>query len=270
MSARWRGPAKLAAGIVPALAILVLAVWEVFATLAVPARVATDADWAAAEAEVRAGFQAGDLIVFAPRWVDPVGRLHLGDLIPVDVAGRMDAARFARIWEVSIRGARAADARGARVTSSRSHGGVHVRLLEQTPARVRTDFVAAFAAARSSGASAGAGPILEEVGFQPHRCIRIEPPAGGSGKLTWPAAELGSKLVGHVGLADVFTRRAIRGPGKLELLIGGKSVATTVVGVDSGWVRFEVATTPGPAEVTFIASAKDPRRLICFAAEARE
>lgn len=268
MSARWKGPAKLAAGIVPALAILVLAVWEVFATLAVPARVATDADWAAAEAEVRAGFQAGDLIVFAPRWVDPVGRLHLGDLLPVEVAGRMDAARFARIWEVSIRGARAADTRGARVTSSRSHGGVQVRLLQQTPARVRTDFVAAFAAARGEGA--GASPILEEVGFQPHRCIRIEPPAGGNGKLTWPAADLGSKLVGHVGLADVFTRRDIRGPGKLELLIGGKPVATTVVGVDSGWVRFEVATTPGPAEVTFIASAQDPRRLICFAAEARE
>lgn len=267
-SARWRGPAKLAAGILPALAILVLAVWEVFATRAVPARVASDADWAAAEAEVRAGWQAGDLIVFAPRWVDPVGRLHLGDLLPVDVAGRMDAARFGRIWEVSIRGARAADTRGARVTSSRAHGGVRVRLLEQTPVRVRTDFVAAFAAARSEGA--GAGPILEEVGFQPHKCIRIEPPAGGSGKLTWPAAELGSKLVGHVGLADVFTRRDIRGPGKLEVLVAGKPVATTVVGVDDGWVRFEAATTPGPAEVTFIASAKDPRRLICFAAEARE
>ena len=67
----------------------------------------TAADWDAAAAEVRAGFQPGDLIVFAPAWSDAVGRLHLGDLIPPEMAARADESGYRRVWEVSIRGARA-------------------------------------------------------------------------------------------------------------------------------------------------------------------
>ena len=54
---------------------------------------------------VTADFKTGDLIVFAPRWLDPVGRRWLGSLLTVADAGRLDDARYARVWEVSIRGA---------------------------------------------------------------------------------------------------------------------------------------------------------------------
>jgi len=261
-----RLPWRTIAAVAPAAAILLIALWELWATFAVARGVAGDHDWAAAAAEVRAGRRPGDLIVFAPRWVDPVGRHELGDLIPIEVAGRMDAARFARVWEVSVREASAPEVRGARRVSSRWHGGVRVRLYEQTPVRVKTDFVASFAAAQGGGATA----ILEEVGFQPHRCVRAEPPVGGSLRVVWPSAELGRSIVGYVGLADVFTRRDIRAPGTLELLVGGQRAARVTVGVDDGWIRFEAPTTPGRAEVAFVASADAPRRLICFAAEARE
>ena len=87
--------------------------------------------------------------------------------------------------------------------------------------------------------------------------------------MTFPELPLGSTLVGYVGLADVFTRRDIRAPGKLEVELGGRTLATVTPGVDDGWVRFAVPTTPGAADVTFVASADAPNRLICFAAEAR-
>ncbi|HEY5928283.1 MAG TPA: hypothetical protein VIV11_41630, partial [Kofleriaceae bacterium] len=114
-------------------------------------------------------------------------------------------------------------------------------------------------------------PTLElaEVGFTPRRCIQIIPPPKGSVRITFPQLQLGSELVGYAGLADVFTRRSPRGPGTLAVEIGGQVVAQVAPGVDDGWVRFAAPTTPGPADVTFIASATDPNRLICFAAEAR-
>src|SRR5437870_13517130 len=84
-------------------AFALLALVETGNALVAPHRVAADADWSAAAAEVRAGFQPGDLIVFAPAWTDQVGRFHLGDLIPPEMAARPDADRYQRIWELSIR-----------------------------------------------------------------------------------------------------------------------------------------------------------------------
>ena len=44
----------------------------------------------------------------------------------------------------------------------------------------------------------------------------------------------------------------------------------TEPGIDDGWVRFAAATTPGVADVTFVASATAGDRHICFAAETRQ
>jgi hypothetical protein len=228
-----------------------------------------DKAWQKAAEVVRAGYQPGDLIVFAPDWNDPVGRLHLGDLIPIDMAARMDAARYARIWELSIRGARSPDTAGLTPASAKDVSGIDVRLYTRTPATVISDVRNALPTARVEGPGR---PTLElaEVGFAPHRCIQIVPPAKGSVRITFPQLALGSELVGYAGLADVFTRRAPRTPGKLAVEINGVQVAAVAPGVDDGWVRFSAPTTPGVADVTFVASAVDPNRLICFAAEARK
>src|SRR3954454_20685478 len=99
---RRRRLAAVAAG-----TIVLLALYETASALIAPLRAPSDADWAAAASAVRAQFKPGDLIVAAPAWADPVMRLHLGDLVPVQVAARMDAARYGRIWVVSQRGASA-------------------------------------------------------------------------------------------------------------------------------------------------------------------
>jgi hypothetical protein len=248
--------------------LVLVSLWEMCATRRAANAVPDDAAWDRASAIVRAGFRAGDLIVFAPDWVDPVGRLHLGDLMTVDMAARMDADRYGRIWEVSIRGAEFADTLSLDPVEVAEVGGVTVRRFERTPVTVVSDLREQLATATSDGVR----PTLElaEVGFAPHRCIQVVPVPGRPVRITFPHLALGTALVGYVGLADVFTRRDVRAPGTLEVEIAGKIVASAHPGVDDGWVRFEAPTTPGDTDVTFIARADGQQRLICFAAEARK
>lgn len=165
-AARPPGPASPAARAALALvaAMVLLALWESGAALLAPRRVPAEADWAAAAAEVRAGFQPGDLIVFAPAWADPLGRLHLGDLIPPEMAARADDSAYRRIWEVSIRGARAPEtlADSALPEAAHAHGRVRVALYSHSaPVVPLYDFVAHAAEARvvqvPTGPSGGSG-----------------------------------------------------------------------------------------------------------------
>ena len=259
----------------PALALLLCALWEIWASATAGSDVPGDADWAAAAAAVRQRHQPGDLIVFAPGWIDPVGRMHLGDLLPIEMAARMDDARYATVWELSIRGAEAPEARGRRVDWSTAAGGVRVRRLVREPASVLTDFVAELGRARVAGRAVGRPEVrLEEVGFEPHRCVRVEPQPDQTVRIEYPGVRLGTRLVGHVGLADVFTRRDVRAPGELTVSVAGQEVARVRFGVDDGWVRFEAETRPAErADVVFAATAVGAgarKRLVCFAAEARQ
>ena len=262
--------ARLAA--IPAIAIAAIAIWEAIAAQRAGAGVPDDAAWERAAAIVRAEHRPGDLIVFAPDWIDPVGRLHLGDLISIDDAARMDAARYGRIWELSIRGARSPDTAGLAPALARDEGGVAVRRFERAPGSFEPladlrDRLKLPPAVRVEGDPARA-PALElaEVGFAPHRCILVVPRPGAPARLTFPALPAG-ELVGYVGIADVFTRRDERRPGRLAVTQGGRSLAEITAGVEDGWRRFAAPIAAG--DVTITVSSDAPSRQICFAAEVR-
>src|SRR5688572_6666760 len=156
--------ARLAA--LPALLLVAIAIWEIVATRAHARSVPDDAAWEKAAAIVRAGHRPGDLIVFAPAWNDPVGRLHLGDLISIEMAARMDADRYGRIWELSIRGANAPEVAGLAPVEEHL-GEVEVRRYERAPAVV----LAELTTARTD--TPGARTDLVEVAFEPHRCVVV-------------------------------------------------------------------------------------------------
>lgn len=264
---------KLLLGLLPAIALAAVAAWSTCRTVGAGAGVPGDAAWAQAAALVRAEHQPGDLIVFAPRWNDPVGRLHLGDLIPVEMAGRLDGDRYGRIWELDIRGARAPETRGLAAASTRAVDGITVRRFERAPAEVVTDVLDLPPPTVSGLYARGPVKLLAEVGFEPHRCWQVVPSAAQTVTLRWDAIALGRELVIGVGLADVFTRRDVRAPAELAVDVGDLEVARTRVGVDSGWVRTRVATEPGVAALTVTASAigdGSRDRLVCFAIEARK
>lgn len=234
------------AGLACALLLLGIAGWEIVATRVHATSVPDDAAWQRAAQVVRAQHQAGDLVTFAPGWIDPVGRLHLGDLIPLEMAARMDDARYARAWELSIRGARTDAHRGERPAFEQIVDGVRVRRYDRTPVTVLAD-VLALETPRVR---------IAEVGFEPHRCITLQ----GRLAVKLPAG----KLVGYAGIPDIFTRRDNRAAGRLDVEAGGKVIASIAPGVDDGWVRFEAPIDAG--EVTFVAK----QRAVCFAAEVRQ
>src|SRR5512135_2652143 len=68
---------------IPAAVLVVIAAWEILRTERAPAGVPGGDAWKRAADVVRVQHQPGDLIVFAPDWIDPVGRRWLGDLIPI-------------------------------------------------------------------------------------------------------------------------------------------------------------------------------------------
>ena len=255
----------------PAILLVAVSLWEIVAVARSARRAPEQADWSALSAALHERHRAGELIVFAPAWIDPIGRREVGDLIPIEMAARMDSARYGVVWEIAQGDARAPETAGSDPTWSQDFGRLRLARYQRTPVEVATDFVAAFPGATSSRGRAQVS--LEEVGFAPHRCVRAVPTPDGTIEITYPAVELGRQLVGYVGLADVFTRRDIREPGELVVTIDGAEVARTRVGVDDGWVRFAVATAPKTgARVVFAAHAvgKQARdRRICFAAEAR-
>ena len=105
--------------------------------------VVPDADWQAARAIVAKSATPADLVVFAPFWVDPVGRAQFGDqLATLDREARPDETRFPRAFEVSIRGAHRAELRGWREVGTERAGKVVVTTFENpAPALPKTILV---------------------------------------------------------------------------------------------------------------------------------
>ena len=99
--------------------------------------------WAAIEAPVRELKQAGDLVVIAPDWADPMARRTLGDeLMPLRDVARPDETRYAHAIEVSILGERAPELRGWREEGRRDQGKFVIRrLANPAPEAVIYDFV---------------------------------------------------------------------------------------------------------------------------------
>ena len=103
--------------------------------------VVPDADWMAARDSVKAELKPDDLVLFAPFWADPLGRRFFGD----DMAGlkreaRPDESRFARTFEVGIRGAHRPELEGWKKVSERKVGKVTVGIYENpNPVKLHVD-----------------------------------------------------------------------------------------------------------------------------------
>jgi hypothetical protein len=185
----------------------------------------------------------------------------------------MDASGYERIWEISVSGARSPETAGLRSLQTKSFGPLRLRVLKQVPVQLTEDFTSNWKRAEVSGQMQGRPNLaLQEVGFEPHRCVKVVPKPNQSASMRYESVLLGREIVAYVGLADVFTRRDIRDPGQFEIFVDGKSVVSAKVTVDNGWQRVVAPTSPGSASVEFRFSALGERardRRICFAAEAR-
>ena len=253
---------RLTPAIVAAVLVSLLALVETVNALTAPARVAPLDDWQAAAAEVRAGFHAGDLIVFAPYWADQRGRSVLGDLVPVAMAGRADADRYPRIWELSIRGARAPETAAAHLVRATRHGKVRVALYDKPAVTVLWDGTAHADEARvteSLGAAAEspcyrestasfrcAGTHVErrtlEIDYQPRRGLLTPVDGARTTHVAWDAVPLGASLVVYAGIHDYYARKNADGLVDLRVSVDGRTLLQARVGNADGWRRFDVDT----------------------------
>jgi hypothetical protein len=279
--------------VVVAVLVASLALVETVNAIVAPHRAPSEKDWSAAAAKVRAGFRPGDLIVAAPAWADPVMRLQLGDLVPLPVAGRMDAARFGRIWEISQRGARAEDTADAAVSTTSRHGALIVKLWQKQAAAVTFDFFVEWrraamsvttdggqespcAAARdrfqcSDGAALR--PALLEIDTTLRNALGVEPREHATLALEYPDVPLGRELVVAAGLHNVWLRKSGDGKVRMRVLVDGRELGTVVATSSSGWAlhRYDTAAVAGKVgKVRFeITTDKAHARHFAFAAEAR-
>ncbi len=237
-----------------------LALWEIGTILAVASGGPADEDWRRAADWVRASFREGDLVVFAPAWTDPVGRQWLGDLIPLADAGRMDAARYPHIFEVSLRGSRSPEAGGAE-EEARDFGALRARRLGRVSPVVTWDL-----RARSR---------LCAIDFQPRYglVLRLRR-AGATARAAFPDAQLGSELHVYAGLARRDHGWRPGAVARLTVLVDGRPVSTALVGPESMWAPLPVARTePGLHEVALVATAAEGTGHVdldlCVAAEGR-
>jgi hypothetical protein len=228
-----------------ALLLVAAGIWELAADQLQRRAVPTRAHWQAAQRFVRKHLKPGDLIVTAPQWADPLGRLVLGDRMTLDDVTRPDARTYRRIWELSIRGARHPDTRGLHQAKRRTFGGVRVTLYEQRPVTVVWDFYRQIASARVWEERRGArrsctwranrlrhdcGPgwkgvrqIRAEIGYTPRRCLLALPIEGATRVIEYPRARLGQRLVIWTGLRGYDPRyRARRAVWEWQQLRAGK------------------------------------------------
>lgn len=103
--------------------------------------VVPDADWTAARDSIKAEVKPDDLVLFAPFWADPLGREFFRDeLAGIKREARPDESRFARAFEVGIRGAHRPELDGWKKVSERRVGKVTVGLYENpAPVKLQAD-----------------------------------------------------------------------------------------------------------------------------------
>jgi hypothetical protein len=252
---------------------------------AIQARSTTsDPDWEAARAYVAAQAKPEDLVAFAPRWVDPIGREHFGPrLATIEREARPDETRFPRALEVSIRGAHLPAFDGWRRAGEQRFGSVTVTTWENpAPAQILDDLVSladpqhlrvsrgdsdcSFVHGSPQSGNLGYGPavpgdrfncpgngfvgvsVVADLDYVPHRCIFAPPPGNAPLRLRFADVRFGRSLHGHHALYVEAERDKKGAPVTISFKSGdstGNSTIGTVVHRDGeGWKPFELDTTP--------------------------
>ncbi|HET6416218.1 MAG TPA: hypothetical protein VFG22_07960 [Polyangiales bacterium] len=286
-----------------------IAVLELAAHAWIVAAIPREQSWEAASAFVRARFRAGDRIVAAPAWVDPIVRNQLGDLLSLRSAAAVDLGGVDRIWELSIRGA---EERRESVELDQRFGAVRVRMWPLLSEPLIYDFVeevarakvellgaegskpCAWMRARSSSGGLGQGPttpeerfvcdprrpwlwvgatVLTDLDFHPRRCVFQHPTGVDPVRVTFQDVPLGERLVVHGGIQYESERSRQHDPVTLRVWIDGRLAGELVHQDGDGWTGMEIDTSAlarERAEVRFETTTSNPKaRLFCWSASSR-
>jgi hypothetical protein len=269
---------------------------------------ASDADWSAARDYVKAQAKPEDLVAFAPKWIDPVGRMHFGaDIATLEREARPDDTRFPRALEVSIRGSHLPAFKDWRKEGEQRFGGVTVTTWDNpAPAHVITDLVSlvdparmhvwhgaaecTFSRTNAQSGGLGYGPaipaarfvcpgnafvgmsVVTDLSYVPHRCIYAPPSGGAPTRIQFDAVQFGTRLHGHHGIYVEAERNKSGPPVTITLRAGDVTLASLEHRDGDGWKGFELDTSNlsgTTGPLVAEISGSGDRRMYCFEADTR-
>jgi hypothetical protein len=286
-------------------AILCLPLIEVGTHLATRAAVPSDGNYKQAADYVRSQLKPKDLIVAAPGWTDPLVRAQLGDRIDLAMAGRSDNAAYERMWALTIRGARPADAPPGAALETRDFGPVRVQRWALPRASVTFDFTAharqgevsvgerackwqKLRPARGGGLGYGVLPpverfqcdgrgpwvapvVMEDLALAPHHCIFQPAGVGTPTRFVLRNVELREHLSFYGGVNYEHERMREGPPIFATVFVDGKPIGRMEHRDGDGWERLLLPTRPGRAEVAVeVVSSTKKQRSFCWAGSVRE
>ncbi len=205
------------------------------------ATIAKRADWQAAAAALRADFQKEDLIVIAPHWADPLGRLELGDLMPPAMVGRPDARSYRRIFALSIRSTPVSEARGLKLDELRSFGRVQLARYSQKPVLVTYDLIAQAESIQTTGGHVERRML--EIDYRPRYGLSLQVKEAKPTQVLWDkisdTAWQNAELHLWLGLHDYYARKNTHGPADVEVDLDDGTARTALqIGPDDGLRSF--------------------------------
>ena len=289
-----RGPRIFCAVLLAA--VIGLITWETGATLIQHWEAPTDRDWSRAAERVRAERKPTEPVLFAPYWVDPMGRRAMGPSLELDMLTLSDVDRYPRVWLMSIRGKHHPWLKGQTSTRAFSEGRVKVEIFDRKPVEVLFDFtrsVLKSALVERQGRELTrcrlrdrrfrcdprqgwnwVGPHLAEVGHRPYRCIFVHPMDRHVMRVKFPAVLMGKTLVGYTGIDDFENRKRAKLPVLLTVNVNREVLGSVEHRNEYAWRKFSMDTSRFDGqthEVSFeVATRGAFARTFCFSAETRK
>ena len=256
----------------------------------------SDSDWRSAiEYVSQQRDVASEPLLFAPSWIEPLGRLYAGPALNLSMMTLSDIEKFKRVWLVSIRDTTHHWLLAKKPVSSKRFGLVDVRLYQQNPTKILTDFRAELSAATVtlSGEKkvtcphqAGrfscsrtrswnwVGLHVAEVGHRPYGCIYAHPVDRHTLTISFPDVRVGSQLAIYTGIDDFENRKLSKTPVRMRVRANNNELAAILHGNGDDWRRTVIDTTHLDSEiatVTFeVSTSRAYARAFCFHAEARQ
>ena len=263
-----------------------------------------DDDWKAVAARLASErSDKGTPVLFAPAWIEPLARLHLAKQLSLPLMTLSDVDRYARVWQVSARGARHPWLAGMKSARSFDQGGLQLELYERQPVKVLYDFYERLAEAqvdraghdlvrcrRNQHPSAGAsGPRfrcdpklswnwvgwhLAEVAHRPYRCIYAQPVDGHRMRIAFDTVPIGETLVIYTGIDDFENRKRAKNAVLIQLFVADELVGSVRHLNNWPWRKTVFSTNKWAGKqgaVRFeITSPLAYARSFCFRAETRQ
>lgn len=266
----------------PFLAIPLVGVWELGAHLRQTSNVVTDDEWRSAQASVAKSIKPEDGLIFAPRWLEPQGRRWMGqELATFERMTTPDYTRYARVVEVTVRGAHREELAGWTRGEAQSFGHVEIVTWQNpSPAPVIDDPLASLRdrvhvtklegggerdcafehawpqtagtyyppgvptpADRYNCGNAMVGVVvLSALDYSGRRCLMAAPSPGMKLRVRFSGVKFGRVLHGNHGLYAEAERNLAGAPVSIDLRSGEKLIGRASHKDGDGWSYFEFNT----------------------------